>query len=142
MSLRQHYDTKEDAYIIDVNVTSNEEFNDVKKIIKLFVYDLASSEDDITSFLNINYGRFTLKIEGYLYLNDDEDKPDKEDQLYFICNVCRDKGDDQINITNFSFDRKSISLKKISKAIFDQFDMSMKHFTNISISIKKTDEIL
>lgn len=136
MKINQYYSGSDDEYIIDVNITSNEDMKEVKKLIKIYAYDLASSEDDITSCLNITKGKFTIKIEGYR--TQDEDKT----QIYFICNVIYDVGEDQVGITNFSYDTKAMTIKQIVKSILNQFTLAINNYNPINLSVKLTENFL
>lgn len=140
MKLNQYYSRSDQEYNFDVVVLSDDDFKDLKKLIKIFVYALASEEEEGESHFKATKGIFTLKIVGYLFQRDNDDE--SKDQVYFDARIVRDEGEDETTIINFSYDRKSLSLKKIAKTIYNQFDMAMKHYTPIIKPEQKTEDVL
>ena len=140
MKINQYYDREEKVHILEITITSQEDFEDLKRIIKMYVYGLASEEESEIDLI-VTKNRFTLKVEGYT--NPIENTDPLVTQTYLFAKVIHDIGEDQTIVLEFTYDKTAMSLKKIAKTIYEQFDIAMKHYKTIAVSSKsKIEEML
>lgn len=127
MIIEQYYDANNDKNIINIIITSHEDLINVKKIIKMFAYDAASYDDEISSYLKVIKDKFTLKVVSC------RSEIDDNVQVYFSCNVIFDEGKNQVNVFELGYDTRVMTIKEIVKNIYNQFIIAIENYKPLKL---------